>query len=157
MERRRLARLALMASGAAVLLAVGVLLVEIRSGAREPGGGPPAGDRPPPAARATVRVESEPVRGAPTPSGVATAQQQDAMAEAIARYDRGEYEEARTAAVTAIESSADPMVLDRMQSIAATASCYLSDADQARVWYARLEPASRQVIATRCRGLGIEL
>jgi len=49
------------------------------------------------------------------------------------------------------------MVLDRMQSIAATASCYLSDADQARVWYARLEPASRQVIATRCRGLGIEL
>lgn len=155
MKRRRLAHLALMASGAAVLLAVGVLLVELRSGPRESGGSPPPGERPlPPAARATARVEREPLRGAhPDP----TAQQQAATADAIALYDRGEYERARTAAATAIESTVDPIVLDRMQSIAATASCYLSDADQARVWYARLEPATRQVIATRCRGLGIEL
>jgi hypothetical protein len=173
-ERRSLAHLALIVSGAAVLLAVGVLLVEIRSAARES-----AGERRlPPAARATLHVEREPLRGghpeghaaarsaqapldgpsgAPTPSGVATAQQQAAMAEAIALYDRGEYEEARTAAVTAIELNVDPMGLDRMQSIAATASCYLSDADQARVWYARLDPASRPVIAMRCRRLGIEL
>jgi len=146
-----------MTSGAAVLVAVGVLLFEIRSGAPEPGVRPPAGERLPPAARATVRAASEPSPGAPARSGVATAQQRAAMEDAIALYDRGEYEGARTAAVTAIESSLDPTVLDRMQSIAATASCYLADADQARVWYARLEPASRQVIATRCRGLGIEL
>jgi len=175
-ERRSLAHPVLIVSGAAVLLAVGVLLVEIRSAARE-SGVPPVGERRlPPAARATLRVEREPLRGghpegharsaqappdgpsgAPTPSGVATAQQQAAMAEAIALYDRGEYEQARTAAVTAIELNVAPMGLDRMHSIAATASCYLGDADQAHLWYARLDPASRPVIATHCRRLGIEL
>jgi hypothetical protein len=178
-ERRSPAHLALIASGAAVLLAVGVLLVEIRSGAGESGVPAPAGERRLPAvARATLRAEREPLfgghpeghaaarsaqapldgpSGAPTPSGVATAQQQGAMAEAIALFDRGEYEAARTAAVTAIGLNVDPMGLDRMQSIATTASCYLGDADQARVWYARLVPTSRPVIAARCRGLGIEL
>jgi hypothetical protein len=158
--RRSLAHLALIVSGAAVLLAVGVLLVESRSGAgRGPEEGRPlrGGHREGQSAARSAQAPLDGLSGAPTPSGVATAQQEAAMAEAIALYDRGEYEVARTAAVTAIELNVDPMGMDRMHSIATTASCYLGDADQARVWYARLEPATRQVIATRCRGLGIEL
>ena len=183
MERRPLSHLALIVSGAAVLVALGVLLVEIRSGAREPAepsaelasavaGGraqkgpassPPAGaaaPQVPPAARAAAHAEREAPRlgaGRSAEAPPAPAQQQESFREAIELYDRGEYEEARTAAIEALKLGLDPMATDRMQCIAAAASCFLGDQDQARVWYQQLIPASRPDIAKRCRRVGIEL
>jgi hypothetical protein len=113
---------------------------------------PPAGDE--------REAPIEPLAPAPT----RTAQAQDtrteaAITEAIEYYDRGEYESARSMALEALArlADSDPPMTDRMLRIAASSSCYIGDAEQARALHAQLTPKSQIDVDKRCRRVGVQL
>jgi hypothetical protein len=91
-----------------------------------------------------------PVADTPTP------EQTSAMAVATEYYDRGEYEDARAAAVQALGMGLGAHGGERMLRVAASASCLMGDAEQAHVYYSRLTPRGQRDIARRCRRMGIE-
>jgi hypothetical protein len=131
---------------------------------------PPADGREPPQLPATGRPIGPPSGetagdtsggqawvGATAGDQLPTPEQASVMREAIEYYDRGDYENARSAAVEALRMKINRMGVDRMQRIAASASCFLEDAAQARIWYQQLSPASKPDIEKRCEKMGIDL
>ncbi len=95
--------------------------------------------------------------GAEAPGGAqATAGQQASSEIATEYYDRGDYEAARKAALDALQLELPPEAADRMLRIAASASCFMGEPEQARVHYEQLTPRSQRDIARRCRRMGIE-
>jgi hypothetical protein len=87
---------------------------------------------------------------APTP------EQEAAMQEATRFYDRGDYESARAAAIDAMAMNPGPGGKERMLRVAASASCFMGEPDQARKHYDQLTPRGQRDIAKRCRRMGIE-
>ncbi len=213
MEGRSFSTTALAVSGAAVLVALVVLVIKVRGAAPEPDvdpaelsrarsasavqqpGEPPAQDAPardappripppriPPPAEAGARRSGlawsggEPrVAGvrppielqdgaAADPAATETAATETAATDgprasaevAIEYYDRGEYDSARTAAISALQMDLPPPSVDKMLRIAASASCFMGEPEQARVHYEQLAPRSQRDIARRCRRMGIE-
>lgn len=94
--------------------------------------------------------------GAPVAAPAATPQQQASTEVATEYYDRGEYDSARAAAVAALRLGLEPQAADKMLRIAASASCFMGEPDQARLHYDQLTPRSQRDIARRCRRMGIE-
>ena len=94
--------------------------------------------------------------GAPVAAPAATPQQQASTEVATEYYDRGEYDSARTAAVDALRLGLEPQAADKMLRIAASASCFMGEPDQARLHYDQLTPRSQRDIARRCRRMEIE-
>ena len=95
--------------------------------------------------------------GAEAPGGApATASQQASSEIATEYYDRGDYEAARKSALDALRLELPPEAADRMLRIAASASCFMGEPEQARVHYEQLTPRSQRDIARRCRRMGIE-
>jgi len=107
------------------------------------------------AAQAPAEAGAE--AGAEAPGGAqATAGQQASSEIATEYYDRGDYEAARKAALDALRLELPPEAADRMLRIAASASCFMGEPEQARVHYEQLTPRSQRDIARRCRRMGIE-
>jgi hypothetical protein len=74
--------------------------------------------------------------------------------EAVELYDSGDYENARAKAIQALAANPND---ERMLRIATSSSCVLGDADQARVYHARLTPLGQRQLARRCKRYGVEL
>ncbi len=102
-------------------------------------------------AQAPAEAGDEAPRGAQ-----ATAGQQASSEIATEYYDRGDYDAARKAALDALRLELPPEAADRMLRIAASASCFMGEPEQARVHYEQLTPRSQRDIARRCRRMGIE-
>ncbi|HKE18822.1 MAG TPA: hypothetical protein VKB80_28300 [Kofleriaceae bacterium] len=92
----------------------------------------------------------------PTAPDHPTPEQTGAMDVATEYYDRGDYESARTAAGQALGMGLGPHGSERMLRVAASASCFMGDADQAHQYYGQLSPRGQRDIARRCRRMGIE-
>ena len=92
----------------------------------------------------------------PTAPDNPTPEQTSAMDVATEYYDRGDYGSARTAAGQALAMGLGPHGSERMLRVAASASCFMGDADQAHQLYGQLSPRGQRDIARRCRRMGIE-
>jgi hypothetical protein len=206
-DRRSLSTMAVLSSGAAVLVALVVLVFKVRSATpgadvapadvaravstghtqesapriperseparpsipppRPPAAPPPAELPPSPAASPAPPadqvmrpgVDEAPTDLAgdlPTAQDTPTPEQTRAMDVATEYYDRGEYEDARAAAIQAVGMGLGAHGGERMLRVAASASCFMGDAEQAHVYYGRLTPRGQRDIARRCRRMGIE-
>jgi hypothetical protein len=103
------------------------------------------------------RGEAAAETGARASDAPAATPGQPASAEiATEYYDSGDYESARKAAVDALRLELPPPAADKMLRIAASASCFMGEPEQARVHYEQLAPRSQRDIARRCRRMGIE-
>lgn len=110
-----------------------------------------------------LALRAEPGTPAEGDSTVAALEAEERAAQLAARiqeatqsYDVGDYDSARSQAVQILDLELDPAAREKMLRIAASASCFLGEADQARAFLAKLSPASQDQIALRCRRAGIE-
>ena len=184
MEKRSVSSLALMASGATVLVGVVLLLVRVKSAATAPALAPDelarAASSAPAAARSAQPAEQEPKPrftpkqlpqarhpGATLRSGVETAPApapaqgqastlESKAAEASSFYGRGEYESARSLALEVLGQKPDQFVVERMLRIAASSSCFMGDVEQARSFHDQLSPKGKLDIEKRCKKVGID-
>jgi hypothetical protein len=81
---------------------------------------------------------------------------QDNMRDVTRAFDRGDYAEARAAALDVLSRKPFPHAAERMLRIAASSSCALGEADQARAYYDKLSPIGQSDIARACSRYGIE-
>jgi hypothetical protein len=118
--------------------------------------------RPPSLTEGSGEARPAPTTPAPVPGTPQSAQEtatklQTTTDEATYYYDRGDYETARNLAVQTLDMNPDEYVLERMLRVAASASCFMGDPDQARTYHARLSPKGKSDIEKRCGRVGIDL
>jgi hypothetical protein len=96
---------------------------------------------------------------AASPAASASTDLDRQVAEASEFYGRGDYPTALERAVTVLQQlrqSPNPDMVERVLRIAASSSCFLGEAEQARLYHAQLSPRGQRDIEKRCRRVGIE-
>lgn len=106
---------------------------------------PPRKQKPPPV-RAPQRAYPP-----PPPPGIT-----DTMRDVTRSFDRGDFAEARRVALEVLSQKPHPHATERMLRIAASSSCALGEADEARTYYDKLSPRGQSDIARSCSRYGIE-
>lgn len=128
-------------------------------GAEPSSGQPPAPPPAPPPANVDPIPQERPADVTPNPAPTSAEPSQalqETMAQATAFFDDGEYEKAIATANDVLNQRPDEYVTDRMLRIAASSSCFIGQAEQARSYYDKLTPRSQVDVARRCRRFGIE-
>lgn len=99
-------------------------------------------------------LEQPPRAGGPSSSADPITAEEASISKASEFYGTGDYENALTLATEFLKK--DP-TNERMLRIAASSFCIMGDAEQARVYFARLSPRGQREIARRCIRYGIRL
>jgi len=166
MEKRAVAPLVLGGAGLALVVAIGVLVVKVRSAPSAPPSSPgeaahshasaarPQAESRPHAPAVQPREEpEEPEASAEEAAPDSPATIAEKMTEANRLYDRGDYEAAAQMAKEVLKAQPQNVKVLR---IAASTACILGDSNEARVYYDQLPERDQQQIARRCRRYGIE-